>query len=97
MLSLESLPVLDGRNPETTEAEAAAAFAVLAELGERKIFAGSFAESFFAGKIGSNQLRRLSIRYVVAVNDPDRAWEGLHEIRRLKLLRVLAVAPGAVP
>ncbi len=39
---LDALPVLDGRSPETTEAEAAAAFAMLAELGERKIFAGSF-------------------------------------------------------
>ena len=41
--ALESLPVLDGRNPETGEAETAAAFAVLAGLRERKIFAGSFA------------------------------------------------------
>lgn len=39
---LKMLPVLDGRSPETTAAEAAAAFAVLGDLGDRPIFAGSF-------------------------------------------------------
>lgn len=43
--SLAGLPVLDGRNPDTTEADAAAAFATLAEFGEQGpggVFAGSF-------------------------------------------------------
>lgn len=39
---LGRLPLLDGRNPETTPEEAAAAFAILGEMGDRKIFTGSF-------------------------------------------------------
>ena len=39
---LKGLPVLRGREPETTEEEAAAAFAKLGELGGASIFTGSF-------------------------------------------------------
>jgi len=39
---LAELSVLDARSPETTEAEADAAFASLAEFGNGALFAGSF-------------------------------------------------------
>ena len=39
---LKDLPVLRSRNPETSGKEAAAAFAVLGELGDASIFTGSF-------------------------------------------------------
>lgn len=40
--TLAPLPVLRGRSPETTEAEADAAFATLADFRDGGIFAGSF-------------------------------------------------------
>ena len=40
--TLEGLPVLDNRTPDTSEEEAAAAFATLAPFGNGGIFAGSF-------------------------------------------------------
>ncbi|MDH3234522.1 MAG: cupin domain-containing protein [Alphaproteobacteria bacterium] len=40
--ALAGLPVLDGRSPDTSEEEAAAAFATLAPFGEGGVFAGSF-------------------------------------------------------
>jgi quercetin dioxygenase-like cupin family protein len=41
--TLAGLPVLDARSPETSEEEAAAAFATLAAFRDGGIFAGSFA------------------------------------------------------
>ena len=40
--ALAGLPVLDGRSPDTTAEEAAAAFATLAPMGDGALFAGSF-------------------------------------------------------
>ena len=40
--ALAGLPVLDGRSRDTSEEEAAAAFATLAPFGDGAIFAGSF-------------------------------------------------------
>jgi len=40
--ALADLPLLDARTPETSEAEAEAAFATLAPMGEGGVFTGSF-------------------------------------------------------
>lgn len=40
--AIAALPVLRDRRPQTQEAEAAAAFAVLADTGRYSVFAGSF-------------------------------------------------------
>lgn len=40
--AIRDLPVLDGRRPDTTAAEAEAAFATLAEFSGGGVFAGSF-------------------------------------------------------